>query len=153
MYRRPKPRKKICYFCKNHVDHVDYKDVELLRKYISPSGKITARRITGTCSKPWLSFPTSSTDRKEKKKTRLASAGFFDCLRSLSWDSWKFIYLARKSEGKPPEFILLGFLRRTKCPLLFSSHANKAIQIKALCILCILSLRFVPILSAPMLKM
>ncbi len=51
MYRRPKPRKKICYFCKNHVDHVDYKDVELLKKYISPSGKITARRITGTCSK------------------------------------------------------------------------------------------------------
>ena len=51
MYRRPKPRTKICYFCKNHVDHVDYKDVELLRKYISPSGKITARRITGTCSK------------------------------------------------------------------------------------------------------
>ncbi len=51
MYRRPKPRKKICYFCKNHVEHVDYKDVELLKKYISPSGKITARRITGTCSK------------------------------------------------------------------------------------------------------
>ena len=44
MYRRPKLRKKICYFCKNHVD---YKDVELLKKCISPSGKITVRRITG----------------------------------------------------------------------------------------------------------
>lgn len=51
MYRRMKPRKKICYFSKNHIDHIDYKDVELLKKYISPSGKITTRRITGTCAK------------------------------------------------------------------------------------------------------
>ena len=51
MFRRGKPRKKVCYFTKNHISYIDYKDVELLKKYISPSGKITPRRITGTCSK------------------------------------------------------------------------------------------------------
>ena len=51
MFRRQKPRKKICYFTKNHITHIDYKDVDLLKKYISPSGKITSRRITGTCAK------------------------------------------------------------------------------------------------------
>ena len=51
MFRRVKPRKKVCYFTKNHISYIDYKDVELLKKYISPSGKIIPRRITGTCSK------------------------------------------------------------------------------------------------------
>ena len=51
MFRRVKPRKKVCYFTKNHISYIDYKDVELLKKYISPSGKITPRRITGTCAK------------------------------------------------------------------------------------------------------
>lgn len=46
-----KPRKKVCYFTKNRIKTIDYKDAELLKKYISPSGKITPRRITGTCSK------------------------------------------------------------------------------------------------------
>jgi len=44
-------RKKVCYFCKAHVESIDYKDVETLKKYISPNGKITPRRITGTCAK------------------------------------------------------------------------------------------------------
>jgi small subunit ribosomal protein S18 len=46
-----KPRKKVCYFTKNNVKFIDYKDVELLKKYISPSGKITPKRVTGTSSK------------------------------------------------------------------------------------------------------
>lgn len=50
-FRRVKPRKKVCYFTKNNVKKIDYKDVELLKKYISPSGKITSKKITGTCSK------------------------------------------------------------------------------------------------------
>ena len=43
--------KKVCYFTKNKIEYIDYKDVELLKKFISPSGKITSRRITGTCAK------------------------------------------------------------------------------------------------------
>ena len=44
-------RKKVCYFCANHVDYIDYKDVELLKRYISEKGKILPRRVTGTCAK------------------------------------------------------------------------------------------------------
>ena len=50
MYKKKAPV-KVCYFAKNKIDHIDYKDVELLKKFISPSGKITPRRISGTCAK------------------------------------------------------------------------------------------------------
>jgi len=43
--------KKVCYFTKNNVKYIDYKDVELLKKFISPNGKITPRRVTGTSAK------------------------------------------------------------------------------------------------------
>lgn len=39
-------RKKVCYFCANHIDYIDYKDVELLKRYISEKGKILPRRVT-----------------------------------------------------------------------------------------------------------
>jgi len=44
-------RKKECYFTKNKVKHIDYKDVELLKKYVSDRGKILPRRVTGTSAK------------------------------------------------------------------------------------------------------
>ena len=40
--------RKVCYFTKNKITYIDYKDVELLKKFISPNGKITPRRVTGT---------------------------------------------------------------------------------------------------------
>lgn len=46
-----KPKKKVCVFCKERVAHIDYKDVPLLRKYISDRGKIRARRVTGNCTR------------------------------------------------------------------------------------------------------
>jgi len=46
-----KRRKKECYFTKNKVKHIDYKDVDLLKKYISDRGKILPRRVTGTTAK------------------------------------------------------------------------------------------------------
>ncbi|TMK85205.1 MAG: 30S ribosomal protein S18 [Actinobacteria bacterium] len=45
-----KQRKKICIFCKDKMAYVDYKDVSLLRKFVSDRGKIRARRVTGNCS-------------------------------------------------------------------------------------------------------
>jgi small subunit ribosomal protein S18 len=45
-----KPKKKVCVFCKDKVEYVDYKDVNLLRKYVSDRGKIRARRVTGNCT-------------------------------------------------------------------------------------------------------
>ena len=44
-------RKKVCYFTKNKVEFIDYKDVELLKKFISERGKILPRRVTGTSAK------------------------------------------------------------------------------------------------------
>lgn len=47
---RPRGKKKVCIFCKDHTEWVDYKDVNLLRRFMSDRGKIRARRVTGNCS-------------------------------------------------------------------------------------------------------
>jgi len=44
-------RKKVCMFCADKVDFIDYKDAAKLRKFISERGKILPRRISGTCAK------------------------------------------------------------------------------------------------------
>jgi small subunit ribosomal protein S18 len=41
---------KACAFCKDGVKAIDYKDTNLLRKFISDRGKIRARRVTGNCT-------------------------------------------------------------------------------------------------------
>jgi small subunit ribosomal protein S18 len=43
------PRRKNCYFCREKIEEVDYKNYNQLRRYISEKGKIRSRRITGTC--------------------------------------------------------------------------------------------------------
>ena len=43
------PKRKNCYFCREKVQEVDYKNVNQLRRYISEKGKIRSRRITGAC--------------------------------------------------------------------------------------------------------
>lgn len=47
---RRKGRKKVCMFCVDRVEAIDYKDIARLRKYISERGKILSRRTTGTCA-------------------------------------------------------------------------------------------------------
>jgi small subunit ribosomal protein S18 len=42
-------RRKPCQHCRDKIEHVDYKDVGSLRKFISEKGKIRSRRITGAC--------------------------------------------------------------------------------------------------------
>ena len=44
-------RKKVCVFCGKENNEIDYKDVAKLKKYVSESGKILPRRITGNCAK------------------------------------------------------------------------------------------------------
>ena len=41
-------RRKVCYFTVNKVTEIDYKDIDLLRKFVTDSGKIVPSRITGT---------------------------------------------------------------------------------------------------------
>ena len=43
-------KKKVCIFCKEHIEWVDYKDVNLLRRFMSDRGKIRARRVSGNCA-------------------------------------------------------------------------------------------------------
>ena len=49
--RPMRKRKKICIFCADKVDFIDYKDTAMLRKFISERGKILPRRISGACAK------------------------------------------------------------------------------------------------------
>jgi len=74
-------KKKPCSFCLNKSEWIDYKDVELLRRYISDRAKIRARRVTGNCTQhqaevanaikvarelallPYLARPTSDRER------------------------------------------------------------------------------------------
>ena len=44
-------KKKVCLFCVDKVEHIDYKDTAKLRRYISERGKIVPRRISGNCAK------------------------------------------------------------------------------------------------------
>ena len=43
-------RKKVCQFCADKAEVIDYKDVEKLKKYVTERGKILPKRITGTCA-------------------------------------------------------------------------------------------------------
>lgn len=47
--RRP-AKKRVCEYCQGHIERVDYKDVERLKKYIAENGKILPRRATGLCA-------------------------------------------------------------------------------------------------------
>jgi small subunit ribosomal protein S18 len=42
-------RRKSCFFCKDKVEEIDYKNINQLRRYISERGKIRSRRISGAC--------------------------------------------------------------------------------------------------------
>ncbi|WP_423219679.1 30S ribosomal protein S18 [Clostridium hydrogeniformans] len=48
---RMKRKKKVCAFCVDKAESIDYKDVSKLRKYVTERGKILPRRISGTCAK------------------------------------------------------------------------------------------------------
>ncbi len=44
------PKRKVCRFCERNIRDIDYKKVDILRRYSSERGKITPRRVTGTCA-------------------------------------------------------------------------------------------------------
>lgn len=47
---RRRGRKRVCAFCVDKVEAIDYKDVERLKKFVTERGKILPRRITGNCA-------------------------------------------------------------------------------------------------------
>ncbi len=66
-------KKKVCYFCKNKDAVIDYKDVSLMKRFISESGKISPRRFTGTCAKHQRKLATEI-----KKARQMALIHFTD---------------------------------------------------------------------------
>ncbi|WP_026691775.1 30S ribosomal protein S18 [Alteribacter aurantiacus] len=52
MARRGRPkRRKVCFFTVNKITKIDYKDIDLLKRFVSERGKILPRRVTGTSAK------------------------------------------------------------------------------------------------------
>ena len=49
--RRFAPRRKVCRLCAEKIDHVDYKQVQIVKSFCTDTGKILSRRITGACAK------------------------------------------------------------------------------------------------------
>lgn len=49
--RNRRPKKKVCGFCVDKVEHIDYKDIGRLKKFTTERGKILPRRISGNCAK------------------------------------------------------------------------------------------------------
>ncbi|MCH7497779.1 MAG: 30S ribosomal protein S18 [Candidatus Marinimicrobia bacterium] len=44
-------RRKVCKFCENRDQRIDYKDARTLRRFVTEQGKIIPRRITGVCAR------------------------------------------------------------------------------------------------------
>jgi len=44
------PKRKFCRFCQRNIRDIEYKNVDILKKYVPERGKIAPRRVTGTCS-------------------------------------------------------------------------------------------------------
>lgn len=61
------PRRKVCVFCQEKVEVIDYKDVNRLKKFITEAGKILPRRMSGTCAKHQRELSTAI------KRARVAS--------------------------------------------------------------------------------
>jgi len=60
-----KPKKKVCAFCKENAQPIDYKDTTLLRRFISDRGKIRARRVTGNCTQHQRDIATAVKNARE----------------------------------------------------------------------------------------
>lgn len=46
-----RPHRKVCMFCAEKMDYIDYKEISRLRRFVSDRGKILPRRVTGTCAR------------------------------------------------------------------------------------------------------
>ena len=58
-FRPNRKRKKVCIFCADKVEMIDYKDIAKLRKFISERAKILPRRVSGTCAEHQRALTTA----------------------------------------------------------------------------------------------
>jgi small subunit ribosomal protein S18 len=52
-------KRRNCFFCKDKIEEIDYKNTSQLRRYISEKGKIRSRRITGACRRHQVQVATA----------------------------------------------------------------------------------------------
>jgi small subunit ribosomal protein S18 len=52
-------KRRNCFFCKDKIEEIDYKNVNQLRRYVSEKGKIRSRRITGACRRHQVQVATA----------------------------------------------------------------------------------------------
>ncbi|MDR2940945.1 MAG: 30S ribosomal protein S18 [Clostridiales bacterium] len=57
--KRGRRKKRVCIFCQDKIDFIDYKDIGKLKKYVSDRGKIFPRRISGNCAKHQRTLTTA----------------------------------------------------------------------------------------------
>ena len=57
--RRGRRKKRVCAFCADKMDIIDYKDITRLRRLVSERGKILPRRVTGSCAKHQRTLTTA----------------------------------------------------------------------------------------------
>jgi small subunit ribosomal protein S18 len=60
-----KQKKKVCIFCKDKIAYVDFKDVSLLKKFVSERGKIRSRRVSGNCTQHQRDVATAVKNARE----------------------------------------------------------------------------------------
>lgn len=68
-------KKKFCQFCADKTTYIDYKDISLLRKFMSERGKIRARRVTGNCTQHQRLVATAVKNAREMALLPYISVG------------------------------------------------------------------------------
>ena len=99
---RRKGRKKVCAFCVDKIENIDYKDIARLRRYMSERGKILPRRVTGSSVLVrLLFFLIQQTDLRETASAVFSFAAFFwraPLRLFLSGSRAAIIVVSRKSD-------------------------------------------------------
>ena len=84
-------RRKVCKFCTDKVDYIDYKDVKMLLPFVPERAKILPRRISGVCAMHQRKLQTAI-----KRARQLALLPYVDGLGGLPWKSF-FVNTSRTS--------------------------------------------------------
>jgi small subunit ribosomal protein S18 len=69
-------KRRNCFFCKEHIAEIDYKNVNQLRRYVSEKGKIRSRRITGACRRHQVQIATAIKRAREMALLPYVADGF-----------------------------------------------------------------------------